>query len=177
MGFFVMLSKAEVNQELLANMAQSSMLSSHSNRRDHNGLPVVVRKRKELLGFEVQNWNATHSTLCSVVESLGSSLDRIKFLENRVLHESVRASSPKAPAYSMKAIASINNSLVEDEIARLKDRDVLARQRFEEILGIIPLVVKYSLQDIIFICCQRSISPMSRTAVRNILTHKQNVGP
>jgi hypothetical protein len=138
-------------------MAQSSMLSSHFTRRDHNGLPVVVRKRKGLLGFvgeertaeqlvEVQNWNATHSTLCSVVESLGSVLDRIEFLENRVLHESIRANSPKAPACSMKAIASTND-LVEDEIARLEDRDVLARQRFEEILGITRLVVKYSLQD------------------------------
>lgn len=139
-------------------MGHSSMLSSHSTCRDHNGLPVVVHKRKRLMGsggeertaeqlVEVQNWNATHSNLCSVVESLSSVLYRIEFLENRVLHESIGANSPKAPACSMTAIASTNDSLVEDEIARLEEKEALARQRFEEILNITQLVVKYSLQD------------------------------
>jgi hypothetical protein len=135
------------------------MLSVHSKRRDHNSLPIVVRGPKELLGFvgeernaeqllEVQNWNANHTTLCSVVESLSSLLDRIEFLETHVLNESIRANNPKAPACTMNAIASTNNSLVKDEIAQLNDRDVLARRRFEEILAITRLVAKYSLRDI-----------------------------
>ena len=134
-------------------MAQSSMLSGHSKRRDHNSLPIVVRKRKELSGFvgeernaeqllEVQNWNVSHTTLCSVVESLSSLLDRIEFLETRVLNESIRASSPKAPACTMNAITLTNDSLVKDETAQLNDRDVLARRRFEEILAITRLVTK-----------------------------------
>lgn len=52
----------------------------------------------------------------------------------------VRANSPKVPACSVKAIASTNDSLVEDEIARLKDKDVLARQQDEEILGFLFVV-------------------------------------
>ena len=140
-------------------MAPSSMLSGHSKRRDHNSLPVVVRKRKELSGFvgeernaeqllEVQNWNVSHTTLCSVVESLSSLLDRIEFLETRVLNESIRASSPKAPANSMEPITSTNDSLVKDEIAQLNDRGVLARRRFKEILATRRLVANYSLRDI-----------------------------
>jgi hypothetical protein len=129
------------------------MLSSYCIRRDDNGLPVVARKRK--LGFvgeertaeqlvEVQKWNAPHSILCSVVESLGFLLDRVAFLENHVLHDSIN----KARPCSMKANASIKYGLVEDEIARLKAREVLEKQRFEEILGITQLVMKYSLHDI-----------------------------
>lgn len=137
-------------------MTLPTMLSSHCIRRDHNGLPEVVRKRK--VGFagvdrtakqlvRDQDWNASHRTLCSVVESLRSLFDRIEFLEAHVLHKSIRANSPGAPA-CIKAIPSINSSLVEDEITRLQERDVLARQRFEEILGITRAAVEYLLQDI-----------------------------
>lgn len=79
--------------------------------------------------------------------SLGRILDRIQFLEDRVLHESIRANSQKAPACNVKANASTNHSLIEDEIARLKGRDVPERRLFEEILGITQLVV---LQDILY---------------------------
>lgn len=48
----------------------------------------------------------------------------------------------------MEAITSTNDVLVEDKIATLEDREVLARQRFEEILDITRLVVKYSLRDV-----------------------------
>ena len=39
-------------------MAQPSMLSGHSKRRDHNRLPIVVRGPKELLGFVAEERNA-----------------------------------------------------------------------------------------------------------------------
>jgi hypothetical protein len=135
------------------------MLSSHSPRRDHKGLPVVVRKRKGLNGLvgrtrtgeqlvAVQNWNASHESLCSVVESLRDVLDRIEFLEVRVLHDAIKANSPGALACNIKALASVRGVLVEDEITRLEDRYVLATQRFDEILCIARLVVRYSLQII-----------------------------
>ena len=129
-------------------MAELNMLSSHSARRDHNGVPVVPRKRKRPSSCMEENWNATRKILLSVVESLGTFLDHIKLLETCVLHQSFRADSLKASASTIEAITSTNDRLVEDEITLLNDREVVARQRFEEILSIAQLVMKYSLRDI-----------------------------
>jgi hypothetical protein len=108
------------------------MLSDHSTRRDHYGIPIVKNEFKICFAedslssgeeLEIIHWNELHRSLASITADVRDLQQRTEFLENWLLRYLKPMDHPFIQQPVDQTIDSINDTSVEDEIATLKDRE------------------------------------------------------
>jgi hypothetical protein len=95
------------------------MLSSHSIRRDQYGIPIVQDRIKS---GRAHRWNECHRSLASITGDVRGLQQRIEFIENWLLRYLKPITYPFTHQSTDGAVDVTNETLVESEVAVLKDR-------------------------------------------------------
>lgn len=131
------------------------MLSQHSARRDHNGIPTVRKYRKSILNrsnpqerIENENWNRRNKELLDITTKILDLLAQIGFLERWFLPH---LRSSKDPGSLVSADQGNNrppDRSVREELVALADMLNSMQQRWQEIFNIMSGVMVYTLRGV-----------------------------
>jgi hypothetical protein len=132
----------EVSRKRPSTALLKEMLSDHSTRRDHYGIPIVGKRIKiglaeDSLSSEENlaenHWNEPHRSLTSITASVGDPSvgdpsvrdlqQRTEFLENWLVRYLKPMNHPFVQQPVDQNIDAINDISAKSEIAALKDRE------------------------------------------------------
>ncbi|KAL6240623.1 hypothetical protein RBB50_012450 [Rhinocladiella similis] len=132
------------------------MLSQHSFRRDHNGVPITRPVRKLAFAedspeicIEKENWNHNNRKLRNLATKLADLLEQVAFMERWFLPRHLRAlKDPRALALAHKNIDHTTDASIPNELEMLASMLDSAQQKWQDIYHLMSVVVLYTLKGV-----------------------------